>query len=76
MNSKIWMAALGLSIACGEKEEELIPLLTGTVSPIIQSTICRVSLLVIKPLPLISTTHFGPIFQAIRMPTVAMWSVI
>ena len=30
---KIWMAALGLSIACGEKEEELIPLLTGTVSP-------------------------------------------
>ena len=33
MKSKIWMAALALSISCGEKEEELVPLLTGTVSP-------------------------------------------
>ena len=33
MNSKIWIVALALGVACGEKEEELVPLLTGTVSP-------------------------------------------
>ena len=33
MISKMWIAALVLSVSCGEKEEELVPLLTGTVTP-------------------------------------------
>ena len=33
MTSKMWIATLALSVACADKEEELIPLLTGTVTP-------------------------------------------
>ncbi len=33
MKSKLYLAALSLALACGEKEEELVPLLVGTVTP-------------------------------------------